>query len=247
MFTDRFLRDKRGAALEPDERAAIEAAVSEIRDIAARTTIVRAGQPLRHSTLLVEGIMSRYIDDREGVRQLAAVHFPGDFVDLHGFPLKVLEHDVQTTTSVRVAIVPHVALEQILAERPQLIRKLWFATLIDAAVHRAWLFRLGRLDAVGRVAHFLCETNARLVAAGLSDGHRFNLALTQTDLAEICGLTNVHVNRVMRQLREDRLCVFRSSIVEIPDPERLAVRGQFNPDYLYLEHPEPVMSPVEVP
>ena len=69
----------------------------------------------------------------------------------------------------------------------------------------------------------------------LSDGKRFTLSLTQADLADICGLTNIHVNRVMRQLREERLCVFRSSIVEIPDPERLAVRGQFKPDYLYLD------------
>ncbi len=118
---------------------------------------------------------------------------------------------------------------------PQLGRKLWFATLIDAAIHRAWLFRLGRLDAIGRVAHFLCETNARLVSAGLSDGRRFALGITQADLAEICGLTNVHVNRVMRQLREEGLCVFRSSLVEIPDPERLAARGQFDPAYLYID------------
>ncbi|WP_298285172.1 Crp/Fnr family transcriptional regulator [Novosphingobium sp.] len=245
MFTERFLRDKRGAALDADERCAIEAAVSEIREIPPRSTVVRAGQPVQHSTLLIDGIMSRYIDDRQGMRQLAAVHFPGDFVDLHAFPLKVLEHDVQTTTLAQVAIVPHAALEEILAGRPQLIRKLWFATLIDAAMHRAWLFRLGRLDAVGRVAHFLCETNARLVAAGLSDGRRFALALTQSDLAEICGLTSVHVNRVMRQMREERLCVFRSSFVEIPDPARLAARSQFNPEYLYLEQTEPFRSPVE--
>lgn len=245
MFTERFLRDKRGASLDADERAAIEAAVSEIKEIPPRSTVVQAGQPLRNSTLLLEGVMSRYIDDRQGIRQLAAIHFPGDFVDLHAFPLKVLEHDVQTTTSAQVAIVPHAALEALLADRPQLLRKLWFATLIDAAMHRAWLFRLGRLDAVGRIAHFLCEANARLAAAGLSNGYRFVLPLTQSDLAEICALTNVHVNRVMRQLREDRLCVFRSSIVEIPDPERLAARGQFNPDYLYLEQTTPVMSAAE--
>lgn len=243
MFTERFLRDNRGTRLDWDERNAIEAAVSEIRDIPPRSTIVHAGQPLQHSTLLMDGIMSRYIDDKHGVRQLAAVHFPGDFVDLHAFPLKVLEHDVETTTAAQVAIVPHSSLEAILADRPQLIRKLWFATLVDAAMHRAWLFRLGRLDAVGRVAHFLCETNARLVAAGVSDGHRFSLALTQSDLAEICGLTNVHVNRVMRHMREKRLCVFRSSIVEIPDLAQLEARGQFNPDYLYLTHTDTAITP----
>lgn len=235
MFTERFLRDRRGVNLEVDERARLEAAISEIQTLPPRTNIVHAGDQLQHSTLLIEGFMSRYIDDRRGLRQLVAVHVPGDFVDLHAFPLKVLDHDVATMTASTVAIVPHAQLDAIMIEMPQLTRKLWFATLLDAAIHRAWLFRLGRLDAVGRVAHFLCETNARLVSAGLSDGRRFALGLNQTDLAEVCGLTSVHVNRVMRQLREERLCLFRSSLVEILDPDRLTKRGQFDPAYLYID------------
>lgn len=208
-----------------------------MRTYEPRKTIVHTGDPLSQSMLLIEGIMSRYIDDRNGMRQLVAIHVPGDFVDLHAFPLKVLDHDVASMTAVTVAIVPHRELEAIEREMPDMARKLWFATLIDAAIHRAWLFRLGRLDALGRVAHFLCETNARLLSAGLGDGRRFALGLTQNDIAEICGLTNVHVNRVMRQLREDRLCVFRSSLVEILEPDQLAARGQFDPAYLYIDNP----------
>lgn len=248
MFTDRFLRNKHAVSLDPIERNRLEKAVSEIRNLEPRTVFVRAGQRLEQSTLLLEGIMSRYIDDRRGLRQLVGVHFPGDFVDLHAFPLKSLDHDVGTMTTATVALVPHAEIDNIMTSMPQFARKLWFATLTDAAIHRAWVFRLGRLDAVGRVAHFLCETNARLFAAGLSDGHRFALSLTQADLADICGLTNIHVNRVMRQLREERLCVFRSSLVEIPDPERLAARGQFRPEYLYLsgELPESHSEPLRM-
>jgi CRP-like cAMP-binding protein len=187
--------------------------------------------------------MSRYLDDRRGLRQLVAIHLPGDFLDLHAFPLKVLDHDVATLTAATVAIVPHSELEAIMQEMPQLTRKLWFATLLDAAIHRAWLFRLGRLDAIGRLAHLLSETNARLFSAGLSDGRRFALGLTQADLGEICGLTTVHVNRVMRQLREDNLCIFRSSLVEIPDPDRLAKRGEFNPAYLYIADEADLLPP----
>lgn len=235
MLTERFLRNRRGAVLEPAERERLERAIRQVRTLSPRTTIARAGEPLHQSTLLIEGIMSRYIDDRNGLRQLVAVHVPGEFIDLHAFPLKVLDHDVATMTAATVAIVPHAELDDITRTMPELTRKLWFSTLIDAAIHRAWLFRLGRLDAVGRIAHFLCETNARLVSAGLSDGRQFALGLTQADLAEICGLTNVHVNRVMRQLREEKICVFRSSLVEILDPKRLAARGQFQGDYLYLQ------------
>lgn len=235
MITEKFLRHRRGIHLELDERNRLEAAVSEIRTLPPRTNIVMAGDALDQSILLLEGFMSRYIDDRNGLRQLVAVQVPGDFVDLHAFPLKVLDHDVATMTAATVAIVPHAELEIISRDLPGLTRKLWFSTLIDAAVHRAWLFRLGRLDAVGRVAHFISETNIRLMSAGLSDGRQFALGLIQTDLAEICGLTNVHINRVLRQLREERLCVFRSSLVEILEPEKLAVRGQFDPDYLYID------------
>ncbi len=245
MITEKFLKATRGVRLDWEERLSLENAISEIQTFKPRKTIVRKGDFLDHSTLLLQGFMCRYIDDRRGLRQLVAVHFPGDFVDLHGFPLKVLDHDVATLTEVSVAIVPHASLGEITRDRPPLTRKLWFATLIDAAIHRAWLFRLGRLDAVGRVAHFLCETNARLEAVGLSDGRQFDLPLTQADLGEICGLTNVHVNRVMRHLREQRLCRFRSSRVDILDAVRLAERGQFDPYYLYIDHDlmEPVYAP----
>jgi CRP-like cAMP-binding protein len=233
MFTERFLRGRRGVRLEEAERARLEAAITDVRLVEPRTRLVRAGETLSESTLLIEGFLCRYMDDRRGLRQLVAIHVPGDFVDLHGYPLKTLDHDVASLTAATVGTVPHEALAAIEREAPEMARKLWFATLLDAAIHRAWLFRLGRLDAVGRVAHFLSETNARLVLAGLSDGRRFALGLTQNDLAEVCGLTDVHVNRVMRVLREEGLCLFRSSLVEISDPARLAARGQFDPAYLY--------------
>ncbi len=235
MFTEKFLRSRRGASLTNEERAVLEATISEVRTLDARTTIVRAGDPLFNSTLLLEGFMCRYVDDREGLRQLVAVQVAGDFVDLHAYPLKTLDHDVATLTAVTIALLPHDALDRINATMPELTRKLWFSTLLDAAIHRAWLFRLGRLDAVGRVAHFLSETNARLLPVGLSDGSRFALGITQNDIAEICGIPNVHANRVLRQLREEGLCVFRSSLVDILDVRGLARRGQFNPDYLYID------------
>jgi CRP-like cAMP-binding protein len=235
MITDRFLRHRRGAQLTGDERDVLESAIDRVESVESRQTIVKAGERLSHSTLLVDGFMCRYRDDRRGLRQLVAIHVPGDFVDLHGYPLKTLDHDVATLTGATLAKVPHAALDAIHEDRPKLARKLWYATLLDAAIHRAWLFRLGRLDAAGRVAHFLCETNARLQAVGLSDGRRFAFGITQTDLSEACGLTSVHVNRVMRSLREEKLVSFRSSMVDIHDPVRLVRRGEFEPSYLYLD------------
>ncbi|KKC24379.1 Crp/Fnr family transcriptional regulator [Sphingomonas sp. SRS2] len=234
MITDKFLQGRQGIKLNDDERSAIEQAVSEVRVVPARTVLIEAGKPLRHSVLIIEGMMCRYIVDRDGVRQLVGLHLPGDFIDLHSYVLNPLDHDIASLTEARIAIVPHDRIRPLVAQ-PELGRKLWFSTLLDAAMHRAWLFRLGRLDATGRVAHFLCETDARLRAVGMSDGRRFALDLTQTDLAEICGVTSVHMNRILRQLREDGLCTYRQSVVEMIRSDLLARRGQFDDAYLYLD------------
>jgi CRP-like cAMP-binding protein len=244
MLFFRFLRNRRGVSLTDGDRAALEASVREIRSVEPRTILVRAGEEPQNSTFLIEGFLSRYIDDRKGLRQLVAVHVPGEFVDLHGYPMRDLDHSIESMTHATIAVVPHKALDRLLVERPELARKLWFSTLVDAALHRAWLFRVGRLDAVGRVAHLLSEMNARLETVGLSDGTRFNLGLTQADLAEACGLTTVHVNRSMRQLREAGLCAFRASVVEIFDRAALEKRGDFDPHYLYLAQPADAPSRV---
>jgi len=234
MIFFRFLRSRRGVMLTEQERAALDSAVAKIQSVEPRTTIIREGEKTNESTFLIDGFMSRYIDDRKGLRQLVAIHVPGEFVDLHAYPMQSLDHSIETLTPAKIAFVPHKALDSIVEDQPDLARKFWFSTLIDASLHRAWLFRLGRLDAVGRVAHFLSEMNARLEAVGLSDGRRFTLDLTQGDLAEACGLTTVHTNRVMRQLREAELCVFRASVVEIIDRAGLERRGDFDGQYLYL-------------
>ena len=137
-------------------------------------------------------------------------------------------------TDITVAVFPHAALREIQVRHPHLTHRLWFLTMLDAATHRQWVVRLASLNALQRIAHFLCEMHARLLAIGQADGHRFELAMTQADLGEVCGLTNVHVNRVVRQLREAGLCTVRSSQVQIHDLQGLASAGLFMPDYLYL-------------
>ncbi|WP_246331856.1 Crp/Fnr family transcriptional regulator [Sphingomonas chungangi] len=230
-----FLRNRTIAQLSEDERAMLERAVTERRRLPARSTLLERGDALRQSTMLINGFMIRYIDDLEGRRQVVAFHVPGDFVDLHGYPLEVLDHSIATLTEVEIANVPHSALKQLTDRDAEFARKLWASTLLDAAMHREWLFRLGRLDAGGRVAHFLAETNVRLGAIGRSDGSGFDLPITQTDLSEITGLTSIHVNRVLRMMREERICTFRSSRVEIADLERLERIAQFDPTYLYVK------------
>ena len=236
MLTRRFLLGRTREALSDEERKALENAVMSVRQIAARTTVVRRGEPVTQSCLLLEGFMCRYLDDRQGHRQLVSVHVAGDFVDLHGFPMKRLDHDIATLGPCTVAMVDHRTLAALQERFPRLTRWLWFSTLLDAAIHREWIFRLGRLGAEGRVAHFFCELNARLEMVELAADGRFTIPATQADLAEACGITGVHANRVLRVMRERGLATFRSGEVHILDAKRLAQLAEFDPIYLYGEH-----------
>ncbi len=229
----RFLLGRRRGEIGEDDLAALEAASEGERHYPARRVIARSGEAVTVSTLLIEGFMCRYMDDRAGHRQLVAIHVPGDFVDLHGFPMRWLDHDIATIGPVRVACWSHASLETLTAERPKLTQMLWFSTLLDAAMHREWVFRLGRLDAAGRVAHMMCEMEARLEMVGLAKDGVFHLPLKQADIAEACGLTGVHVNRVLRALREEGLLLFRGGEAQILDREGLRRVAEFDPAYLY--------------
>lgn len=237
MSTRLFLKGRGREAMSAEDEALLEASVDEIREIPGRKIVIRRDERVRSSSLLLEGVMCRYMDDRQGNRQIVAFHVPGDFVDLHGFALRHLDHDVATLTPTRVAMVGHDRLETIVAHRPQLTQLLWFSTLLDAAMHREWVFRLGRLEADGRVAHLFCELYARLAMVDRVKGGTFRFPVTQIDLAEAAGITPVHLNRVLRSLRERGLMTFRGGEVHILDYHALVALADFDPAYLYAGGP----------
>src|SRR5687768_11739190 len=140
-----------------EEEEVLRASVAEIRDHPPGRTIIRSGTTLSASTLLVEGIVCRYKDLADGQRQIMELHVAGDFVDLHGFLLKQLDHNVGAMTPIRVASVPHDALRGITETHPHLGRMLWFSTLLDAAIHREKILSIGRRSALARIAHIFCE------------------------------------------------------------------------------------------
>lgn len=233
--TSDFLRSRRRLELPAEQLQALEDVMSDPVTMSARKVLSRKGDLVTKSTLLVEGYMCRYMDDRNGHRQLVAVHVPGDFVDLHGYPLQRLDHDVAMLTDCTIAQVDHDVLTTLIERYPLLGRMLWFSTLLDAAMHREWIFQLGRLDAAGRIAHLLCETHARLVAVGRADGDSFDFPLTQQDMAEACGLTSIHVNRVLARLRREGKLEIRERRVHLLDRRALVTMGEFDREYLYID------------
>ncbi|MGF1549645.1 MAG: Crp/Fnr family transcriptional regulator [Sphingomonadaceae bacterium] len=217
------------------EEAALENARSEVSRYPAREIIIVRGEELHRSTLLVSGFACRYKDLADGRRQILELHVPGDFVDLHAFQLKTLEHNIAAMSPIETVWFAHEGLHEITETMPRLTRILWFSTLLDAAIHREWILSVGRRSAVARLAHLLCELYLRLEVVGLAGEGRFSLPLTQIDLADACGLTPVHVNRMIQELRREGLISFKNGDVAIHDWGRLGEVADFNSDYLYLD------------
>lgn len=220
--------------------AALGGACSEVRSLSARSVLTRAGEPVDHSALLIDGIMVRYVagvTPATGKPLTVALQVPGDFVDLHALPLGQLDHDVCTLTPARIAFFPHEALRDIMAENAEDSRALWRLTMIDAAIHRHWTYRSGRLRAMAAVADFFCEMHLRMLACDRVTEQRFYLGLMQSDLADLVGLSPVHVNRVLKDLRDGDLCVFQGGYVEIRDWVRLQKLAGYDPGYLFMDDP----------
>ena len=235
MIEKHLMRLRARDNVSAHEEQAIRDAMLDPVDVAARTTIIRAGQLLSTSTMLLEGLMCRYKDLRNGERQITELHLAGDFVDLHSFSLKRLDHNIMALTPCRIAPVPHDRLTRITEEHAHLARMYWFSTNLDAAIHREWEVSLGRRSAISKTAHLFCELHVRLGLVGLADETSYDLKLTQVDIAECLGLTAVHVNRTLRDLREQGAVEFSKGRVTIGDMTKLRRIAEFEPAYLYLE------------
>lgn len=236
MIERHLLKLRARDMVSPEEEQAIRDSIAEVRSFRADEIIVHAGRVMTYSVMLLDGILCRYKDLSDGQRQITELHVPGDFADLHSFTLKRLDHSVMTLTPCRAALVPHEKLEQITERFPHLTRLYWFTTNIDAAIHREWEVSLGRRTALSRIAALFCEIKVRLEIVGLTEGMSYDFNLTQTDLAECVGLTPIHVNRTLKELREQSVVQFKGGIVTILDWEGLTQIAEFDPAYLYLEH-----------
>jgi CRP-like cAMP-binding protein len=224
------------------EEAAIRDAVQDTITARAKSVVVRNHERLEASMILLSGIAARRKDMRDGRGLITELHVAGDFTDLHSFTLKYLDHDVVALTDCKFAIIPHERLEAITEKMPHLARVYWFATNLDAAIHREWELSLGRRDATARMAQLFCELYVRLRIVGLADNCSFDFPLTQETLAETLGLTAVHVNRTLQLLRSQGAVQVERSRVTIHDWQALQATAEFDPSYLYLDRRSVIQS-----
>jgi CRP-like cAMP-binding protein len=221
-------------ALSQEELEAVRALPFSIRETKRREDIVREGDRPSECCLLMEGFAFRYKMLEDGRRQILSFHVPGDVPDLMSLHLKTMDHSLCTLGPAKLGFVQHSALHQLHARFPRVAGAFWRETLIDSAVFREWMVGLGRRDALGRTAHLLCELYVRLRAVGRASDGGVELPINQADLADALGISAVHANRSLQELRAQELITLRSGTLVIHRWDRLAQIGEFDPEYLHL-------------
>jgi CRP-like cAMP-binding protein len=226
------------ADLTPKETQAVLDLPMRVEEIRADQDLVREGERPSRCCALLEGFLCRHKTTRDGKRQIMAFHVPGDVPDLQSLHLRVMDHSLATISRSTIGFINHEDFRRLLARHPRLADVFWRDTLIDAAIFRQWMMGIGRKEAYGRIAHLMCELFLKLKAVGLTEGYTFPLPITQAELGDALGLSTVHVNRTLQDLRRDGLLVLKGASATIMDWERLKGVGEFDPSYLHFDRPE---------
>ena len=221
--------------ISAEEERVIRDSVAETKRVGPDQLVVRSGQELSVSLMLLDGWLARIKDLAGGERQVTQLHVAGDFADLHGFTLKRLDDDVATLSDCKIGVVPHETIREITERYPRLARIFWFSTNMDAAIQRELALSLGQRSAISRMAHLFCELFVRLDVVGKVSDDGYEFPLTQRELSECLGLTVVHANRTLQELRRRGLIELGNRRLTIHDRRGLDGIAEFDPSYLYLD------------
>lgn len=220
--------------LRSDDREWLEFVTRQVKDVSADQDLISEGDTPQYVHLILEGFAARYKVTSKGRRQIFGYLIPGDFCDLHVALLKTMDHSIATLCPCRVATLTSETIIEITERRPALARALWMSSLVEEATLREWLVNLGRRSAKERIAHLFCELHVRMRAVNLTTDGSFELPLTQKELSDTMGLSIVHANRSLKELRQADLVTMSNERITIPDVERLKRYSDFDPAYLHL-------------
>lgn len=228
------------AALSAQELAVLDRLHRRSRVFEAGRDLVHEGQIGQAAYILSSGWVCSYKAQPDGTRQIIDVQIPGDFLGLRSVLLRTSDHSFVPIVESRASEVLASDLLAAFADTPRLAMAILWATSRDEAMVVEHLVGIGRRDAGARVAHFLLELASRLALVGKGGKAGYACPLTQYHLADALGLSAVHVNRVLRQLRETGLLTFRDGKVVFNDYERLVALADFDP--AYLDHGGPLLG-----
>ncbi|MEO0461782.1 MAG: Crp/Fnr family transcriptional regulator [Pseudomonadota bacterium] len=235
-FSGDFLAGRLRKHLSHDDLYYIESLFDGTLTLPARETLVERGKRMDISAILVSGFMFRTIQ-MGGNRYIVGIHLPGDFVDLHAFALKRLDHSIVAVDDTRVAVVQHKKLKEVMDQRPHVARAMWFATLLDASIHRKWIHMMESLGAPRRIAHIYCELQTRLSLIGRANERVVRTPFTQKDIADMSGVSAIHANRAVSKLRELELAEIRRGSLYTDHWSALRKYAGFDASYLYGDGP----------
>lgn len=222
--------------LSSDDRAALAQVSRNVRFVEPRRDLVSEGDRPRFVHLVLDGWACRYKTLPDGKRQIVSIFVPGDFCDVNVYILKAMDHSIGAISRLKVAMITADEMSALTEGRPRVTQALWWHELVTAAVQREWTVNLGQRSAYERLGHLLVELYLRLKTVGRASDGRCDFPLTQNDLADATGLTAVHVNRTLQELRRDGLIELERKQLKILDLERLKDASMFNSNYLHLEH-----------
>ena len=222
--------------LTDEERQALQTLPMQIVMVKADQDIVREGDRPTRSCLVLSGFACAYKVTFGGKRQIVSFTIAGDIPDLQSLHLKTLDISIATLSPCNLGFINHEDLKNLCQRFPRITAALWRETLIEASVFREWVLNVGRREAYNRMAHILCELLVRLRAVGLTKDYTCDLPITQNEFADALGISNVHVNRVLQQMRNDGLIELNGERLNIPDWEKLKQVGEFDATYLHLEN-----------
>ncbi len=222
-----------------DKQALEQAASVRVRQLRPREDIIHEGDKPKAVNLILEGWACRYKSLEDGRRQITAFLLPGDLCDLRMFILREMDHSIAAISPLSLAEIASDTLLELIDTSPRISRALWWNSLVEEAIAREWTTNIGQREALERLAHLFCELFLRLRSVRLTNGpakgHSFELPVTQEQLGDAMGLSTVHVNRTLQELREQGLIVLKGKTLTILDLVALQRAALFNPNYLHLE------------
>ncbi|MEA3198352.1 MAG: hypothetical protein QOF32_2404 [Gammaproteobacteria bacterium] len=222
--------------LSDEESKAIVDVCNDVREVAAREDVIAQGDRTGGVKLLLDGFACRYKTLDDGRRQIVAYFVPGDLCDLRVFILKRMDHSIGAIAHSKIASIAPDNVLKLMHNYPTLTRALWWSTLVEEAITREWIVNMGQRNAIERMAHLFCELLYRFRAVGLNQGLSCTLPLTQVELAETLGLSSVHVNRTLQELRRQKLITLNGGTLTIQNLQALEELSFFSAEYLHLDY-----------
>lgn len=218
----------------PDDLLALKALPYTLRQFRANQTVLCEGDRPGECCLIVDGFCVRSKTIADGRRQILSIHIPGDLPDLQGLYLAAMDHDLVALSDCTLAFIAHAAMRDLIRSKPGIGDIFWRDTLVDAAVSREWIVNVGQRAAHSALAHLIVELRERLRLVGRATGNVIPMPLTQEQLGEAMGMTSVHTNRILRQLRMDGVVEFQRGTVKVLNETKLERLAQFDARYLHL-------------